>query len=112
MQLGHHDLRGGNFLAIEIHHLHRNAAAVVDHSNRVVDMDADFDLVSVSGKSFVNRVVDDLIYEMVQAQLAGRADVHSGALSDGFHPAENFDGIGGVIAVAVGASFAVLCRIF
>ena len=38
-----------------------------------------------AGQRFVDRVVDDLIDEMMQAHLAGRPNVHGGTLAHGFH---------------------------
>ena len=108
VQLGHHDLRGGNLLAFDVHVVHGNAAAVVDDRDRIVDVNRDLDLVGVSGQRFVDRVVDDFVDQVVQSHLAGRADVHRRTQADGFHAFQNFDGIGGVIAVAVGGrSFSV-----
>ena len=110
MQRGHHDLRGGNLFAVDVHVVDRNAAAVIDHGDGVVDVDRDFDLVGVSGERFVNGVVDDFVDEMVQAQVAGRSDVHRGTLAHSFHPAENFNGIGVVVAVAVAVDRQLLFR--
>ena len=47
--------------------VHRDAAAVVDHGDRVVDVDGDVDLVAVAGERLVDRVVDDLVDQMMQA---------------------------------------------
>ena len=44
VQLGHHDLRRRD--AFFLVHVHRNAAAVVDHRDRVVDVDGDVRLRS------------------------------------------------------------------
>ncbi len=76
VQHGHHDLRGGNLLAVNVHVIDRNAAAVVDHGDRVVEVDGDFDFVGEAGERFVDRVVDDFVDEVMQSHLAGRADVH------------------------------------
>src|SRR5580698_1451861 len=64
-------------------------------------MDRDLDFVGVSGERFVNRIVDDFVDQMMKSEVTGRADVHGGTLADGFHATQYFDGIGGVIAVAV-----------
>ena len=64
-------------------------------------MNGDFDFVGVAGEGFVHRIVDDFVDEMMQSHLTGRADVHGGTFTDGFHTTQNFDGIGGVISVAV-----------
>ena len=103
VQLGHDDLGGGNFLAVDIHVVDGNAAAVVDHGDRVVEMNGDFDLVGVAGEGFVDGVVHDFVHQVMQAEFAGRADVHGGAFAHRFHAAEDFDGVGGVVAVGGGA---------
>src|SRR5260370_38852312 len=41
----------------------------------------------------------------MQALFPGRADVHGGTFAHRFHPAEDFDGVGGVVSVG---DFAVL----
>ncbi len=108
VQRGHDDLRGGNFFAVDIHVVDRNAASVVDHGDGIVKVNGDFDLVGVSGERFVNGVVNDFVNEMMQTHFSGRADVHGGTFADGFHAAEDLDGVGGVVAVG---GFAVLLRI-
>ena len=100
VQLGHHDLRGGNFFAVDVHHVDGNAAAVVDDRDGVVEVNGDVDLVGVTGERFVDRVVHDFVDQMVQSHLAGRADVHGGTFAHRFHAAEHFDGVGVVVAVA------------
>ena len=103
VQLGHHHLRRRNFFAVDVHVVHRNAAAVVDHRDGVVEVNGDVDFVGVTGQRFVDRVVHHFVDQMVQAHLAGRADVHGGALAHRFHAAEHLDGVGGVVAVAASA---------
>ena len=114
MQLGHHDLRGGNFFAVDVHVVDGNAAAVVDHGDGVIEVDGDFDLVGVTGERFVDRVVHDFVHQVVQTHFAGRADVHGGTFAHRFHAAENFDGVGGVVSVAAvdGGELSVFCLSF
>ncbi len=64
VQHGHHDF--GRRLAAGVL-VDRDAAAVVDDGDRPVDMNRDVDLIAVAGEGFVDRVVDDLVDEMVQA---------------------------------------------
>ncbi len=100
VQLGEHDLHGGHALAVRrVHHVHGNAAAVVDHGDGVVHVDHDIDFLGVAGKRFVDRVVDDFVDEVVQPHLAGRADVHGGAQAHGFKAFKNFDVFAGVAVV-------------
>ena len=100
VQFGQHHLRGRNFFAVDVHRVHGNAAAVVDHGDGVVQMDGDFDLVGVTGERFVDRVVHHFIDQMMQSHLAGGTDVHGGTFAHRLHAAEHFDGVGVVVAVA------------
>ncbi|RPK47495.1 hypothetical protein EES39_11520 [Streptomyces sp. ADI92-24] len=69
-------------LALRRHDVDRDAPAVVDHPDRAVGEDRDIDRVGVAGQRLVDRVVDDLLHQVVQASLTGRADVHAGPLAD------------------------------
>ena len=62
-----HDF-GGRSAALV--HVDRNAAAVVDDRDRVVDVDGDVDLGAEAGERLVDRVVDDLVDEVMQARRA------------------------------------------
>jgi hypothetical protein len=74
-----------------------NAAAVVDDGDRVVDVDEDFDGVAVPGEGLVDGVVDDLVDQMMEARLAGGADVHRGTDT---HRLKSFEDLDGVCAVS------------
>ena len=68
------------------------ATAVVHHRHRVVDVDRDADLGAVAGQRLVDRVVDNLEDEVVQAgAVGGVADVHAGALAHPFQAFEDLD---------------------
>ena len=56
-------------------------------------------LVRVAGQRLVDGVVDDLPHQVVQAALAGGADVHAGALADRLEPLEDLDRGGVVLAL-------------
>jgi hypothetical protein len=77
--------------------IHRDAAPVVDHGDRVVDVDGDVDLIAMPGQRLVYRVVDDFIDEVVETRRSGRADIHRGPLADGFKTLENLDLVRAVI---------------
>ena len=91
VQHGHHHLRRGQPLAVNIHLIGRNAAAVVDDGNGIVDVDGDVDAIGKSCQRFIDGVVDDFVNQVMQAHLAGRADIHRRTLAHRFHAAENFD---------------------
>src|ERR1700674_893629 len=99
VQRGHHDLRGGNFFAVDVHVVDGNAASVVDYGDGVIEVDGHFDLVGVAGEGLVNRVVDDFVHQVMQPKFAGRADVHGGTFAHRLHAAEDLDRVGGVFSV-------------
>ena len=57
-------------------------------------------VVAEAGERLVDRVVDDLVDEVVQAALAGRADVHAGALADRLEALEDRDVLRVVVLAA------------
>ena len=52
------------------------------------------DGVGVAGQRLVDRVVDDLPDQVVQAALTGRPDVHAGPLADRLQALEDLDRLG------------------
>ena len=73
------------------------------HGHAVVRLDGDVDAVAVAGHRLVDGVVDDLVDEVVQAALVGRADVHAGAAADGLQPLQHLDVAGGVRGLLLAA---------
>ncbi len=95
---GEDDLDGGHGDAVDDLVVDRDAAAVVDDGDGVVDVDGDVDAGGVAGEGLVDGVVDDLVDEVVQALLAGGADIHGGAQPDGREALEDGDVFGRVAA--------------
>ena len=97
VELGEHDLG-----RVELGHRRvgtdRDAAPVVDDRHRVVDVDRDGDLAAEAGQRLVDRVVDDLVDEVVQPRLAGRADVHGRPHADGLEALQDANRVGPVLA--------------
>src|SRR5258708_17941350 len=93
-------MRRGNLPPVDVHKVQGNAGAVVNNCYGVVDVNGDFDLRGETGQRFVHRIVDHFIDEVVQAEIAGRADVHGRTLAHSFHAADHLDGVGGVVVVA------------
>ena len=108
VQDGQHDLDGR--LALLLHRRDRDAAAVVDDGDRVVRVDRDVDAVAVAGERLVDRVVDDLVDQVVQAAHAGRADVHAGALAHGLEALEDGDVLGVVARARLAGLVGVVCQ--
>src|SRR5207249_6565353 len=80
VQHGENDLEGGAAILATRDRLDRDAPAVVEHARRAVRVQRDDDLVAVARHGFVDRVVDDLIDEVMQASRTGGPDVHAGTL--------------------------------
>ena len=70
---------------------HRDTAPVVRDADHVAGQDHHVDLVAVPGQRFVDRIVHDLIDQMVQAARPGGADVHARALPDSLQPLQHLD---------------------
>ena len=58
--------------------------------------------VGIAGQRLVHRVVHDLVDQVVQAHLAGRADVHGGTQADRVKALEYSDVFRGVAAAFFG----------
>jgi hypothetical protein len=69
----------------------RNPAALVDHGAAVVGVKGYRDRITVAGEGLVDRVVHDLVDEVMEAPGSGRADIHSRPLPDGLETFENRD---------------------
>ncbi len=87
-----------------LHRLDRDAAAVVLDRAAVVRVEDDANGVAVTGEGLVDRVVDDLVDQVVQTARPGRADVHAGTLANRFQALEDGDVLG---AIGVAAGFFV-----
>ena len=92
VQDGEDDLDGRPALALD--DADGDAAAVVLDPDPAVGEQRDVDAVAVAGEGLVDRVVDDLVDQVVQAALTGGADVHARALADGVEALEDGDGTG------------------
>ncbi len=98
VQLGEHELDGADALGgVQVG---GDAAPVVLDPDRAVLHQGDVDGVGVARQGLVDRVVDDLPDQVVQAALAGGPDVHAGALADRLEALEHGDRAG-VVGLAV-----------
>ena len=63
-----------------------NTASVIFYPDGIVFFQYYQNGVAIAGHCFVDTVIDNFIYQMMQPVRAGRADIHSGALADGVQP--------------------------
>ncbi len=73
--------------------IHGHATAVVSHGKRAVPVECDIDFTGVTGKGFIDTVVDDLLGQMIRT---GGIRVHPRALSDRVEACENFNIFSGI----------------
>jgi hypothetical protein len=78
-------------------HGHRDATAVVGDLDAAVAEDLDVDPSGVTRHRLVDRVVDDLPDQVVQAALTRGTDVHARTFPDRLQSLENGDRIGAVL---------------
>ncbi len=92
VQHGEHDRDRGELLARR--DVDRDAATVVGDLDAAVGEDRHLDAVAVAGQRLVDGVVHDLPHQVVQAALAGGADVHARALAHRLEALEDLDRAG------------------
>ena len=89
VQHGEDNLDGGPLLDRVL--VDRDSAAVVADRDPAVGEQGDGDVGGVAGHSFVDRVIDDLVDQVVQTPLPSGPDVHTGPLADGIQAFEDGD---------------------
>lgn len=89
---GHDDFECG-FLLLGVT-IDRDAAAIIDHGHNIVTANGAGDGIADSSQRFIDRIVDEFADEVVQAALVGAANVHAGALANGFEALENLNLLG------------------
>jgi hypothetical protein len=91
MELRHNELKRGNMLlGVESH---GNASAVILDPDYVVLLEDDENVRAVAGESLIDRVIDNLIDEMVEPIDSCGPDVHAGPLADRFEPLKYLNAI-------------------
>ena len=96
VEFGEHVLERGSLAVLDAG---GNASAVVADLDGPVLVQGDLDEVGEPGGGLVDRVVDQLPHQVVQAFHAGAADVHAGALAN---RVEAFEDLDRVFVVGVG----------
>ena len=89
---GENDLGRAHALHLRIGmFIDRNASAVVDDFATPIGQQRDFNTRGMSGHCFIDRVVDDLIDQMMQARWTGRTDIHAGSFAHRLETLEDRD---------------------
>jgi hypothetical protein len=92
MEGGHDDLSRRPLLCGML--VDRNAPPVVFDGDTVVLVDGDVDLFAETANGFVDRVVHDLVDEVVKTRGTCGPDIHRRPLADRIESFENLDGTG------------------
>ena len=79
--------------------LYRNAPPIIFNANGTVFLNSDHDFGAAASHGFINAIVDDFIYQMMQSTAVLAADIHTRAAADCFPPAQDLDILGGVFIV-------------
>jgi hypothetical protein len=96
VQYGHNDFES-RALHLRVH-IYRDTPPVIDHRNAAVAMDVDFDPVAIARQSFVDRIVDDFVNEVVQRFDICPTHIHARATAYCFQTFQDLDIFGFVAA--------------
>ncbi len=72
---GHHQLQGRPLLGRMLGH--RNTTAIIHNSHAVIFMDRDLNFITRSSQCFVDRVIDDLVYQVMERFDIRTANIHA-----------------------------------
>src|SRR6185295_12137466 len=97
VQDGEDDLDRGPAVLRARDRLDGDPSAVIGDGDRVVLVQRDDDPVAEPGHGFVDRVVDNLVHEVMQTARAGRAYVHARPFADWLEAFQDLD-VAGVVA--------------
>ena len=84
----HHRLGGDAQLFIDTH---RNAAAVIPYGDHITRQNFHFNMGAEARQRFIDGVVHNFIYQMVQAFWSSGANVHTRTLPDSLQPLQYLD---------------------
>ena len=94
VELGHDHFHGRDlFRGV---HIHRDAPAVVQNTDRVVGVNGHLDPVAITGQGFVDAVVHHLVNQVMKAFGVGVADIHGRPFADGGKAFQDFDFVSAV----------------
>ena len=80
VQNRHDDLDGRT--ALRRVHIHRNTTAVILNTDATIVLQCHADRIRITCQRLIDRVVHDLVHEVVQTTRASRTDIHAGALTN------------------------------
>ena len=95
VKFSHDNFSGGALEFVIFFDIGRNASTVIDHTDGIIRMNSDGDLITVTRQRLVNRVINHLKnHVMKPGAITGVTDVHAGAFSYRFKTLEYLDTVG------------------
>jgi len=91
VQFSHNHFRRRDFFRFV--HSYRDTATVIFHNHAVIHSDFYQNSIAISGRSLINAVIHNFIYQMMQTVFTGRTNVHRRPSAHGFQTLENFNAI-------------------
>ena len=92
-------LEGGLVLELRVR-VDRDAAPIVGHCHRAIGVQRQLDPVRMAGDGLVHRIVEQLGDQVMHRAGVGAADIHARSTPDRLEPFQDFDVLGGVLALA------------
>ena len=90
-------------------HIHRNTTTIICHCYRIVRIDIHLNVSTITCQSFVNRVVNYLINQVVQTLRTSVANIHRRTFTYGFKTLEHLNTTCAVLFC--GTVFCFFCHI-
>ena len=81
--------------------VYRDTTAIILYGNGIVFIDGDFYMITVAGQCLVDRVVHNLVNQVVQSLFADVSDIHGGTFTYSLQTFQYLDVTGRVIVFAV-----------
>ena len=69
----------------------RNAATIIQYRDGIVFMDRDVNSVTVTGQSFIYRIIYNLINQVMKSPGRSAANIHTRSLPDRFQPFQDLN---------------------
>src|SRR5699024_8473882 len=82
-----------------------NTTPVVNHGDRIILVYRHMNIITKSCQSFINRIVDNLIYKMMQSSAGCTSDIHTRSFSDRLQTLKNLNLICSIFCTHIVTSY-------
>src|SRR5688500_18828222 len=77
-------------------HSYRNTSSIVDDRERTIFIDDDFNMCAIACQVLIDRIVNDLPYQVMKTFNVGASNIHSRPLSDRFQSLQRLNAVGAI----------------